>query len=156
MKEFMFYIRNQKDAKKSLSADEHLAFGKGLSTEDEPDLWKKDLTGAIDLWIEVGLPDERDIRKASGRSGKVVVVCYGGRGADIWWQQNRDRLERLRNLCVIGLAAESTQALAALANRNMQLQCTVQDGQVWLTDGQDTVHIEPAKLLDFNGTGYRS
>lgn len=140
----------------ALHADEHLAFGKGLSAEDEPDLCKKDLTGAIELWIEVGLPDERDIRKACGRAGKVVVVCYGGRGADIWWNQNRDKLERLRNLCVIGLAATSTQALAALANRNMQLQCTIQDGQAWLTDGEDTVHIEPAKLLDFSSTGYRS
>jgi uncharacterized protein YaeQ len=140
----------------ALHADEYLAFGKGLSAEDEPDLWKKDLTGAIELWIEVGLPDEREIRKACGKANRVVVLCYGGRGADLWWNQNRDKLERLRNLRVIGLAPESTQALAALANRNMQLQCTVQDGQVWLTDGQDTVHIEPAKLLDFNGTGYRT
>jgi hypothetical protein len=40
-------------------ADPALSFGKGLSAEDEPDLWRKDLTGAIELWIEVGLPDER-------------------------------------------------------------------------------------------------
>jgi uncharacterized protein YaeQ len=131
----------------ALFACERLEFGRGLSTEDEPALWQKDLTGAIELWIEVGLPDERDIRKACGRAGKVVVVCYGGRGVDIWWNQNRDKFERLRNLTLINLQPASTQALAAIANRNMQLQSTIQDGQMWLTVGETTVHIEPTRLL---------
>lgn len=131
----------------ALFADERLEFGRGLSSEDEPALWRKDLTGTIDLWIEVGLPDERDIRKACGRAGKVAVVCYGGRGADIWWSHNRDRLERLRNLTVINLQSASTQALAAIVTRSMQLQCTIQDGQAWLTAGEATVHIEPTLLL---------
>ncbi len=130
----------------ALYADEALAFGKGLSSEDEPALWRKDLTGAIELWIEVGLPDERDIRKACGRAGQVVVVCYGGRGAELWWIQNRDKLERLRNLTVISLSAESSKGLATLASRSMQLQCTIQDGQVWLAGGETTVQIEPAVL----------
>lgn len=130
----------------ALFACERLEFGRGLSAEDEPALWQKDLTGAIDLWIEVGLPDERDIRRACGRANRVVVLCYGGRGADIWWGQNRGKLERLRNLAVISLTPECTQGLATLANRGMQLQCTIQDGQAWLTDGNSTVHIEPANL----------
>lgn len=130
----------------ALYADEALSFGKGLSADDEPDLWRKDLTGAIDLWIDVGLPDEREIRKASGRARQVVVVCYGSRGAEVWWSQNRGRLERLDNLTVINLPVSGTQALAALANRNMQLQCTVQDGLVWLGSETTTVQIEPAVL----------
>jgi uncharacterized protein YaeQ len=76
----------------------------------------------------------------------VIVLCYGGRGADLWWTQNRDKLERLRNLAVMNLPAATTQALAALARRSMSLQCTVQDGQAWLTDGTDTVHVEPIPL----------
>lgn len=131
----------------ALYAEEYLAFGKGLSAEDEPDLWKKDLTGAIELWIEVGLPDEREIRKACGKANRVVVLSYGGRGADLWWNQCRDKLERLRNLVVMNLPPASSQGLAALAQRNMSLQCTIQDGQAWLTDGERTVHIEPVKLL---------
>ena len=130
----------------ALFADEHLEFGRGLSTEDEPALWLKDLTGAVKLWIEVGLPDERELRKACGRADRVVVLCYGGRGADLWWNQNRDKLERLRNLDVMNLPAATTQALAGLARRNMSLQCTIQDGQAWLTDGPGTVHIEPGRL----------
>ena len=70
-------------------ADERLEFGKGLSTDEEPDLWLKDLTGAIDQWIVVGHPDERWLRKASGRAGKVFVfatatawsMCGGNRTA---------------------------------------------------------------------------
>jgi uncharacterized protein YaeQ len=130
----------------ALFAEERLEFGRGLSTEDEPALWLKDLTGAVELWIEVGLPDERALRKACGKSSRVVVLCYGGRGAELWWEQNRDRLERLRNLSVLNLPAEATQQLAALASRGMSLQCTIQDGQAWLTDGGRTVHVEPIML----------
>ena len=67
-------------------ADKALAFGKGMSSDEEPDLWIKDLTGAIDLWIVVGQPDERWLRKASGRAGRVVVFSYGDRVAEVWWE----------------------------------------------------------------------
>ncbi|MBK6630593.1 MAG: YaeQ family protein [Betaproteobacteria bacterium] len=132
----------------ALYAEERLEFGRGLSTDDEPALWLKDLTGAVELWIEVGLPDEREIRKACGKASRVVVLTYGGRGADLWWGQNRDKLERLRNLTLSNLPSATSQSLAALANRNMSLQCTIQDGHAWLTDGENTVHIEPLKLKD--------
>src|SRR5688572_33449862 len=45
-----------------------LEFGRGLSTDDEPDLWRRDLTGLVELWIEVGLPEEKWLRKACGRA----------------------------------------------------------------------------------------
>src|SRR5258708_30643507 len=57
----------------ALNADDALEFGRGLSSEDEADLVRRDLTGAIDAWIDVGLPDERRVRKASGRAARVVV-----------------------------------------------------------------------------------
>jgi uncharacterized protein YaeQ len=126
----------------ALHASDALAFGKGLSTEDEPDLWQKDLTGAVDLWIDVGQPDERDIRKACGRARRVVVVTYG-RAADVWWSQNRGKLERLDNLTVMHLPEAATQALAALTERTMRLQCTIQDGQVWMGGEAGTSQIEP-------------
>jgi uncharacterized protein YaeQ len=125
----------------ALHAHEDLAFGRGLSTDDEPDLWRKDLTGVIELWVDVGQPEERRVRKACGRARQVIVYSYGGRGADLWWDQNRDRFMRLDNLAVIKLAAETSQALAKLARRSMQLQCTIQDGQVWLADQDDRVEL---------------
>ena len=66
-----------------LYADERLEFGKGLSTDEEPDLWLKDLTCVIKLWIYVGQLDERWLRKASGRADRVVVISYGDRVAEV-------------------------------------------------------------------------
>jgi uncharacterized protein YaeQ len=126
----------------ALNASDSLAFGKGISTDDEPDLWQKDLTGMIDLWIEVGQPDEQRIRKACGRSGQVRVYTFSGRSADIWWEKNAAALERCRNLSVINIPTASSQAIAALADRNMRLQCFIQDGSIqWMNDEQ-TVQVE--------------
>ena len=130
-----------------LFANEYLEFGKGLSTDEEPDLWLKDLTGAIDLWIVVGQPDERWLRKASGRAGKVVVFAYGDRVVDVWWEQCRDKLEKLSNLAVYRLSSDDTQALAGLASRSMNLQCTVQEGEVLITGEGDTVRVEPVAVF---------
>lgn len=132
----------------ALYADEFLSFGQGLSTDDEADLWLKDMTGAIELWIDVGLPDERDIRKACGRAKQVVILVYGGRTADIWWHQNRSKLERQHNLTIMNLTAESTQAMAALAaTRGMHLSCTVQDEQILLAADTAALEISPVQLL---------
>ncbi len=125
---------------------EALAFGRGLGTDDEPDLWRKDLTGAIDLWIDVGQPDEKRIRRACGRAAAVFVYSYGGRGADLWWEQAGAALDRARNLTVVNLPFAATRALARLAQRTMQLTCTIQDGQIWVADGQQSVAIEPTVL----------
>lgn len=130
----------------ALFAHEALAFGRGLSSDDDADLWRKDLTGDIELWIDVGLPDEREIRKACGRAQRVVVLAYGGRAVDVWWQQNHARLEKLANLTVLDLPAPATRALADLAERTMDLQCTIQDGTVWLGGSKGEARIEPAVL----------
>ncbi|HEY3327396.1 MAG TPA: YaeQ family protein [Novimethylophilus sp.] len=127
-------------------ADEALTFAKGLSDADEPDIWQKDLTGAIKLWVEVGQPDEKRLLKASGRAEQVVVYAYSGNGATLWWQQVGPKLERVKNLTVINLPPAVGSALASLAQRSMQLQCTIQDGLMWLGEGEQTVQIEPATL----------
>jgi uncharacterized protein YaeQ len=129
----------------ALYADAALGFGKGISGNDEPDLWQKDLTGAIERWIEVGLPDERSIRKASGRANQVVIVSYG-RAADIWWNENCGKLARLENLTVLRLPTDTTQALAALASRTMQLQCTLQEGHIMMTSDAGMLEIEAEVL----------
>lgn len=130
----------------ALHADEALEFGQGMTDDEEADLWRKDLTGAIQLWIDVGLPDERLIRKACGRADQIVVYAYGGRTADMWFDQNRALLNRQKNLTIIQLPAENTQALAKMIQRTMSLQCTIQDGQVWLSDGDSSVQIERIPL----------
>ena len=128
----------------ALHAHEYLEFGQGMTDEGEADLWQKDLTGAIELWIDVGIPDEKLIRKACGRSSRVVVYSYGGRVAEMWFAQNKAQFERQKNLAIFNLPPECTQALAGLAQRSMNLQCTIQDGQVWLSDGAASVQVERA------------
>jgi uncharacterized protein YaeQ len=129
----------------AIHAHEALSFGKGLSADDEPDLWQKDLTGAIDLWIDVGQPDERRILKACGRAERVVIYSYGG-SSHIWWDQLGSRLDRAKKLSVMNIPSETSLQLAELAQRTMQLQCTIQDGQIWLTGGEKTVQVDLSAL----------
>ena len=134
----------------ALYANEMLIFGKGLSDEEEPDLWQKDLTGAIELWIDVGLPTEKEIRKAAGRAKQVAVVLYGGRVADMWWEQNSKGLLKLNNLTVINLA--STQALTEIAERGLSMSCTIQDEQILI--GHDDGSLEIAPIFLKRNTSY--
>jgi uncharacterized protein YaeQ len=130
----------------ALHAGERLAFGRGLSDEDEPDVWEKDLTGAILTWIDVGLPDEKRIRKAAGRANQVHVYSYGPpHAAALWWEQVASRIDRARNVTVVRLPA-ATRDLAVLVDRTMRLHCTIQDGQVWLADDAASVEIQPEVL----------
>jgi len=129
----------------ALNADEALAFGRGLSSDDEPALWQKDLTGAINTWIEVGLPDEKQLRRACGRARRVIVYAYGS-GAGIWWNKLEADLARLDALAVVSVPVTATRALAELAARTMALQCTVQEGHVWISGGDRTVEIVPTML----------
>ena len=128
-----------------LYAHEYLAFTKGLSDPDEPDIWQKDLTGAIDVWIDLGQPDEKRVMKACGRSRQVVVITYGN-AAPIWWEGIAPKLERARNLVVKRLVVSGDTPLAAFVQKNMTLQCTVQDGQIWLSDGTRSAQIDVVVL----------
>jgi len=92
----------------ALHAHERLAFGKGLSDPDEPDLWRHDLTGLIEDWVELGQPDERNLIKACGRARAVTVYNYGG-GASQWWSGAQGKLERARNLQVRRLSVDATR-----------------------------------------------
>lgn len=132
----------------ALNAGERLAMGRGISsTEEEPDMWARDYTGAIDLWIEVGQPDEQRLRKACGRSKEVRVYCYSGRSAAVWWEKSAKDFARFANLKVFDVPAETTAALGKLAARNLSLQCLVQDGHAQLiADDGTTVDVALAAL----------
>jgi uncharacterized protein YaeQ len=131
----------------ALNAHEQLAFGKGLSETDEPDLWQKDLTGTIEHWIEVGQPDDRRLLRACGRARRVTVYAYGNR-AELWWNPLADKLERAQNLAVWRIPTSAMPALEKMAARNMQLQCTVQEGRLYFSDAAETVEIELTALKE--------
>ena len=128
----------------ALFADERLEFGRGLSNEDEPDLWRRDYGGDIEQWIDLGQPDESRIKKACARAQQAVVVTYSGNAADIWWKRVSPLLTRLKNLTVIDIPADVVEQLTTLIQRGMRLNCLVQDGELQLMNDTVNVVLRPA------------
>ena len=126
----------------AVHASDRLQFTKGLSTDDEPEVWQKSLSDEIDIWVDLGLPDEKRLRKACARAKQVFLYCYGGRNVQLWWQQNQNQLERHNNLSVIDLPRLATDTLASFAQKNMNLSFTMQDNHVFVADEKDNVEIE--------------
>jgi uncharacterized protein YaeQ len=124
--------------------DATLAFGAGLSNPDDPDVSLRDFTGQTRLWIEVGQPEDKPIAKACSKADQVCVYCFH-HAAEVWWRAIENKLTRLNNLNVFRVPSQASQALAALAQRSMQLQATVQEGALMLSDGSSTVDLEPLR-----------
>lgn len=123
-----------------MNASDAVGFANGLTANDEPDLWEKDFSGDIRLWIMVGLPDERQIKKACSRSDRVIVYAYGGSAVDVW--HSGLNLEKFDNLSVFSIAPKVSQALAASVERSMKVQCTIQDGTLWWSSKDATIEVE--------------
>ena len=127
----------------ALYASERLEFGKGISTDDEPALWEHDLTGRILRWIDVGLPEEKLLRRACGRSDEVILLTYGGgKTVEAWWNPNASALTKQDKLTVRSVSSPSSKALALMADRALDLQCMIQDGEVWISDALERVLID--------------
>ena len=125
------------------NASEQLCFTKGLSSDDEPELWQKTLTDDIELWIDLGQPDEKRIRKACGRAKYVIIYTYDERKAKAWWQQQQDKLKRFSNLKVFHINAIGVDSMV---KRTMQLQCNIQDGEIYLNDDSSSHSITLDRL----------
>ncbi len=124
----------------ALNASEELEFSKGISQDDEPDVWAKDLSGDIDLWIDIGQPDEKRIRKACGRSDKVIIYNYLEGSALSWWKQAEKTLGRFKNLLVYFLKIEGD--LELLVKRGMDLQCNITDGELTLIADEISIVVQ--------------
>jgi uncharacterized protein YaeQ len=127
-----------------LGGDGTLSFGAGLSNPDDPDVWLRDFTGRTRLWIEVGQPEDKPLTRACSKADEVQVYCFN-HAAEVWWRGIEGKLSRLQNLSVFRVQAEAAQALAALAQRSMQLQATIQEGTLMLGDGSNTVDVDPLR-----------
>jgi uncharacterized protein YaeQ len=121
-------------------ANERLAFGKGLSAADEPDLVELDLTQVITRWVEVGQPDEKTVLKAVGKSSHVDVVTYS-HSSPIWWAAIQGKIARAKHINVWQIDAAESQAFAALASRNLRLQCTQEGTQQWFSTDEASVGL---------------
>jgi len=126
-----------------MNANEQLEFAKGLSTGEEPDLWRRSLSGNVELWIDLGQPDEKRIRQACHHADYVTLYTYNSRSATVWWQQIEHKLNRFKNLTVINIADETVDELAQLAERTMRFQVTIQDAIIWVASDDQTVEVIP-------------
>lgn len=129
----------------ALNAHAQLEFTKGLSTDDEPDIWQKSLSGELDLWVALGLPGEKIMRQSCGKSNEVIIYCYGGRTAEIWWEKIKNKTTRFDNLQVINFLEKETSELGKLASRSMKLQVNIQDSDVMVSVDNNIVYVTPVK-----------
>jgi len=130
----------------ALDASERLAFGRGISTADEPDLWCRSLGGEIELWVDLGTPEPERIRKACARARRVKLYCYGGRAVPVWWARHGKALARFDNLAVLEIPAAASGQLAGMAASNMALQCTIEGGEAWFSSAAGHVQVAPMVL----------
>ena len=134
----------------ALNAHEQLELTKGLSTDDEPDIWQKSLSGELELWLALGLPSEKVIRQSCGKADKVIVYSFGGRTADVWWDKIKNSVARFDNLLVMNLSEQDSSDLGALASRSMKMQVNIQDGEAMVSLDDSVVYISPTKWKDAN------
>jgi uncharacterized protein YaeQ len=135
----------------ALNAHERLEFGRGISEAEEPDLWLRDFAGAVELWIELGHPDERLLARALGRSPRVIVYTYSAR-PELWWDPLRRRFEGEPRLDVVHVSARTAKELAGMVDTTMGLQCSVQDGEAWVRDDHGSaVRVEMTRALPSPG-----
>jgi len=135
----------------ALNAHEHLEMTKGLSSDDEPDIWQKSLSGELELWVALGLPAEKVVRQSCGKANEVIVYCYGGRTADMWWDKIKNSTTRFDNLQVINFSEKDTGALGRLASRAMKLQVNIQDDEVMVSAEDSIVYVTPIKWKNIDG-----
>ncbi len=129
----------------ALNAHEQLEMTKGLSTDDEPDVWQKSLSGELELWVALGLPSEKTVRQSCGKADAVIVYCYGGKTAEMWWEKIKNSTTRFDNLQVINFSQDDTRKLGKLASRSMKLQVNIQDGDVMVSVEDSIVYVTVAK-----------
>jgi len=122
-----------------LNGDENLEFTKGIDQDDEPDLWRKSLSGDIELSIILGQPDEKRIKKASGVSDELIIYCYQEGMASSWFKQNEKVLKRFKNVKVVFLSFDGN--IENLCSRSMNLQCNTTDHELTLIDDEYSIIV---------------
>lgn len=131
----------------ALNAEEDLAFTKGISQDDEPDLWVKALDGSIKLWIDLGQPDEKRIKKACGRAEKVIIYMFVQNSAEAWWKQMENSLKRFKNLSVVLLKMDGD--IESLLERSISLQCNISDAELTMIKNEQSIVIHEERYKEF-------
>lgn len=130
----------------ALFADEKLTFTKGFYELSEPALWQKNYSDDIELWIDLGTPDEKRIKKASSLADKVVILSCSDK-TDKWWSQMEKRLTYSKNITVLSIPPSIIDAITEHLDRTMQIQVTIEGSHVWVSINEHMIELEPVFLL---------
>ncbi len=131
----------------ALHAQDRLEFTKGLCADEEPEVWQKSFSDEIELWIDLGLPSEKRIRQACAKADRVVIYAYGGRTVPPWWEKIKGGLGRFSNLEIFEVSPDNTKTMEQFVQRNMDLQITIQDGEVMIATEDKAETIVPIRLV---------
>jgi uncharacterized protein YaeQ len=121
-----------------LEYTEGIAFSKGLSDPDEPAISVRDLTGALQAWIEVGAPDAARLHKAAKAAPSVALYVH----RDLDQLLSRLAGERIHRAGALRICAVDRELLAALVgrlDRRMDFDLVVSDRTIYLSLGEDTL-----------------
>jgi len=123
----------------ALNANEKLMITRGISHDKEPDLWQKSFGDDIEMWIDLGQPDEKRIKKACGRSDKVIIYTFKDSLASVWFKHIEHSLFRFKNLQIIHLDIDGDIEL--LYRRSMNIQCNILDNELTFIEDEKSVII---------------
>ena len=121
-----------------LEYTEGIAFSKGLSDPDEPAITVRDLTGTMQAWIEVGVPDANRLHKAAKAAPKVSV--YAHRDVDqLLSRLAGERIHRAGELRLHAVDRDLLAALVARLDRRMNFDLAVSERTLYLSLGDETL-----------------
>lgn len=128
---------------------EGIAFSKGLSDPEEPAITVRDLTGALQGWIEIGTPDAARLHKAGKAARRVAVYVH--RDPESWLARLAgERIHRAGAIEVLALDRSLIASLASRLERRMQFDLSVSERNLYLSMGEETLsgtldvrHLEP-------------
>lgn len=129
------------------NASERLQFGRGISTDEDADIWEKNDHGDVDLWVELGLPEEKEIKKLSSKSEKVRIYAYSDPKIQAWMIKNRKLLSVWDNVEFFRIGDSEIEAAMPLMARNMDWSVIVQEeGEMTLSSVDHNVDVRIERL----------
>ena len=129
-----------------LNAQEYLAFTKGLSVVEEPDIWVKTLDDQIMLWIDMGEPAPDRVKKSSRLAPEVKVYSFNSK-SDTWWEQSKGKVQQFSNVKFYQLDWPQVQTLASFTKRNMDWSLTISGDTVYITAENQTCELVVNELV---------
>jgi uncharacterized protein YaeQ len=121
-----------------LEFSEGIGFSKGLSDPDEPAIYVRDLTGALQVWVDIGLPEPERVHRASKAAPRVAV--YTHKDATQWASRIREaRIHRAEKLEAFAFERAWLNAVVARLERRMKLSMARSEGEIYLTVAGETL-----------------